>query len=132
MGDAAAAAYRRALAVEVRTDRGAQAALRLGRYEMSMGRHAEAFKLLTEAANRAQTKELAGVRMHAYAALAANEDARGFEKSALGYYILVTELFDDIETVPPAMRRVAEILRKQGKTKEADEVLADLKRRYER
>ncbi len=132
MGDAAAAAYRRALAVDVRTDRGAQAALRLGRYEMSMGRHAEAFKLLTEAANRAQTKELAGVRMHAYAALAANEDARGFEKSALGYYILVMELFDDIETVPPAMRRVAEILRKQGKTKEADDVLADLKRRYER
>ena len=132
MGDAAAAAYRRSLAVDVHTDRGAYAALRLGRHELEAGRHAEAFKFLTEAASRAHTRELAGVRMHAYAALAANEDVRGFEKAALGYYLLVAELFDDSETVPPAMRRAAEILRKQGKTKEADDILADLKRRYER
>ena len=131
MGDAAAAAYRRALAVDVRTDRGAAAALRLGRHEMENGRHEEAAKLLTDAVERAQTKELATVRMQAYAALAANEDVRGFEKKALGYYMLVATLFDDRDTVPPAMRRAIEILRKQGKTKEADELAADLRKRYD-
>ena len=131
MGDAAAAAYRRALAVDVRTDRGAQAALRLGMSEMERGRHAEAATLLTSAVDRAQTKELAGVRMRAYAALAANEDARGFEKQALGYYMLVATLFDDREVVPPAMKRAIEILRKQGKTKEADDLAADLRNRYD-
>ena len=131
MGDAAAAAYRRALAVDVRTDRGAQAALRLGTYEMESGRNAEAAALLKDAVDRAQAKSLASVRMRAYAALAANEDARGFEKDALGYYMLVVTLFDDPKTVPPAMRRAVEILRKQGKNKEADDLAAELKKRYE-
>ena len=107
------------------------AALRLGMSEMERGRHAEAATLLTSAVDRAQTKELAGVRMRAYAALAANEDARGFEKQALGYYMLVATLFDDREVVPPAMKRAIEILRKQGKTKEADDLAADLRKRYD-
>ena len=132
MGDAAAAAYRRALAVDVRTDRGAEAALRLGRHEMEAGLHIEANKLLTDAVQRASTKELAAVRMHAYVALAKNEDACGVEEEALRYYMIVATLFDDSETVPPAMRRAAEILRKRGKTKEADELLADMKKRYDR
>lgn len=131
MGDAAAAAYGRALAVDVKTDRGAHAALRLGKFEAANGRHAEAAAHLGDAVTRAQANNLAGVRMQAYAALAANEDARGLETSALGYYMLVATLFDDAQVVPPAMRRAVEILRKQGKTKEADELAADLKRRYD-
>ena len=132
MGDAAAAAYRRALAVNVRTDRGAEAALRLGRHEMEAGLRIEANKLLMDAVQRASTKELAAVRMHAYLALAKNEDASGVEEEALRYYMIVATLFDDSETVPSAMKRAAEILRKQGKTKEANELLAEMKKRYDR
>ena len=130
MRDAAAAAYRRALKVDAHTGKGLLAALQLGRYEMAAGNHDEAARLLADAAQHAQTKETAGIRMHAYAALAANEDARGAEDSALGYYMLVATLFDDDKTVPPAMRRAAEILRKQGKVKEAEELSADMKKRY--
>ncbi|MCQ2390639.1 MAG: tetratricopeptide repeat protein [Kiritimatiellae bacterium] len=132
MGDAAMAAYRRAFDVDVRTDRGAKAALRLGELESAAGRHAEAASYLTAAVERAQTKNLLGLRMRAYTALAKDKDACGFEKEALGYYMLVATLFDDPIVVPPAMTRAAEILRKQGKIREADELLADLKKRYER
>lgn len=131
MSDASAAAYRRALAVEVRTDRGAKAALRLGRFMMTAGRNEEAAKILADAVARAQSAELSRVRLEAYSALAANEDVRGFEKSALGYYMLVITLFDDRELVPPAMKRAVEILRKQGKTREAGELAADMKKRYD-
>ena len=87
---------------------------------------------LTAAVERAQSKSLLGLRMRAYMALAKGKDACGFEKEALGYYMLVATLFDDPVVVPPAMTRAAEILRKQGKIREADELLADLKKRYER
>ena len=45
--------------------------------------------------------------------------------------MLVATLFDDREVVPPAMKRAIEILRKQGKTKEADDLAADLRNRYD-
>lgn len=131
MSDAAAAAYRRALAGKVRTDRGAKAALRLGQFEAAAGHNEEASKLLSDAVARAQSSSLSRVRLEAYSALAANEDARGLETSALGYYMLVATLFDDRELVPPAMKRAVEILRKQGKMKEADELAADMKKRYD-
>ena len=131
MSDAAAAAYRRALAVDVRTDRGAKAALRLGRFESAVGHYEVAKKLLADAVERAQTDGLRRIRAEAYSSLAANEDVRGFETSALGYYMLVATLFDDRELVPPAMKRAIEILRKQGKGKEADDMAADLKKRYD-
>ena len=99
---------------------------------MEAGLRIEANKLLMDAVQRASTKELAAVRMHAYLALAKNEDASGVEEEALRYYMIVATLFDDSETVPSAMKRAAEILRKQGKTKEANELLAEMKKRYDR
>ncbi len=132
MSDAAAAAFRRALAVNARTDRSAYAALRLGEMALAAGQGDEAEKLLTDAVERSSSMKLARVRLKAYLALAKNDDARGREDSALGYYMLAATLFDDRELVPGAMHRAVEILRRQGKTQEADELAADLKKRYDR
>ena len=70
------------------------------------------------------------MRGQAYAALAANEEARGDGPAALGYHMLVGTLFDDAEVVPFALERAAAILRKQGRGKEADELDAERAKRY--
>ena len=128
--DAAAAAYARALAADARTVFGAQSALALGRLESSRGLFDEAKAHLADAVERARPAELLSLRGQAYAALAANEEERGDNAAALRYHMLVGSLFDDPEFVPHALKRAAEILRRQGKTKEADSLAAELKKRY--
>ena len=128
--DAAAAAYGRALEAEARTSFGAQAALALGRIESSRGLFDEAKAHLADAVERANAPELIGLRVQAYAALAANEEERGDNAAALGYHMLVGTLFDDPEVVPHALVRAAAILRKQGRAKEADALDAERKKRY--
>jgi len=128
--DAAVAAYARALAADARTSRGALAALALGRIETSRGLFNEAKTHLSDAVQRAHSRDLLFVRVKAYAALAANEEERGDANAALGYHMLVGTLFDDPEFVPHALTRAAAILRKQGKTKEADDLVAELGKRY--
>lgn len=128
--DAAAAAYARALATGARTASGARAALALGRIESSQALFDEAKAHLADAVERANSKELVGVRVRAYTALAANEEARGDGAAALGYHMLVGTLFDDPELVPVSLERAAAILRKQGREKEADELDAERAKRY--
>lgn len=128
--DAAIAAYTRALKADARTVSGAKAALALGRMEMAGGLFDEAKAHLADAVDRAHSKELLSVRVQAYAALAKNEEERGDLQAALGYHMLVGTLFDDPEVVPPALRRAIAILKAQGKAKEADDLAAELKKRY--
>ena len=128
--DAAAAAYARALAADARTSFGAQAALALGRLESGRGLFDEAKAHLADAVERARAPELLALRVQAYAALAANEEERGDAAAALGYHMLVGTLFDDPEVVPHALSRAAAILRRQGRTKEADSLDAERRKRY--
>lgn len=128
--DAATAAYTRALAAQARTASGAQAALALGRIESARGLFDEAKAHLADAVERANAPELLALRVQAYAALAANEEERGDNAAALGYHMLVGTLFDDPEVVPHALSRAAALLRKQGRTKEADGLLAERRKRY--
>jgi len=128
--DAAAAAYARALAQDARTDAAARAALGLGRLHAAAGRHEDAKIALEDAVSRAHTPALAALRLEAYCALAVCADARKDLKAALGYHMLVFTLFDDPVRAPPAMRRAAEILRATDRAHEADEILAELKKRY--
>lgn len=128
--DAALAAYRRALATDARTTYGAQAALAAGRLESAAGHYDAAKKDLSDAVERAGSNALLAVRARAYAALAANEEARGDKGAALGYHMLVGTLFDDAELVPPALARAAAILAEQGKAKDAAELRAELVKRY--
>lgn len=128
--DAAVAAYTRALATGAKTASGAKAALALGRIETSQALFDEAKAHLTEAVERANSPELIAVRVRAYAALAANEEARGDSAAALGYHMLVGTLFDDPEIVPRALEQAAAILRRQGRGKEADDLDAERAKRY--
>ncbi|MGN0846609.1 MAG: tetratricopeptide repeat protein [Kiritimatiellia bacterium] len=128
--DAAIAAYSRALATGARTASGAKAALALGRLETTQALFDEAKAHLADAVARAQSEDLLAVRVQAYVALAANEEARGDGAAALGYHMLVGTLFDDPEVVPHALARAAAILRKQGRGKEADELDAERAKRY--
>jgi len=128
--DAAVAAYSRALATGANTTSGARAALALGRLETGMGLFDEAKAHLSDAVERTHAKEHVALRVQAYAALARNEEERGDASAALGYHMLVGTLFDDPDAVPSALARAAEILRAQGRTKEADELAAERKRRY--
>ena len=128
--DAASAAYARALSTGAKTASGARAALALGKIESSQALFDEAKTHLADAVERAHSKELLAVRVQAYAALAANEEARGDGPAALGYHMLVGTLFDDPEVVPHALEHAAAILRKQGRGKEADELDAERAKRY--
>jgi len=130
--DAALAAYRRAIACDAKTDRAAMAALALGRAEAAAGRHAEARRMLSDTVERCRSPELSAIRVAAYAALAENEESAGDAKAALGYHLMVGTLFDDPSLSPQALSRAAAILRAQGKTKEADELDEERKKRYEK
>ena len=128
--DAAKEAYARALATGARTESGAQAALALGRLESDGGLFDEARSHLEDAVERAKPQELLPLRVQAYAALAANEEARGELDSALGYYMLVGALFNDRKVVPHALARAADILRQKDKGKEAEKIMNDLRKRF--
>ena len=128
--DAATAAYTRALATGTNTIYRTQAALALGKIETSLGLFDEAKDHLTDAVETSSSRDRLSMRVQAYAALAANEEERGDAAAALGYHMLVGTLFDDPEAVPFALSRAAKILRAQGRAKEADDLLAERKKRY--
>ena len=128
--DAATEAYKRALATDTNTIYRTQAALALGKIETSLGLFDEAKAHLTDAVETSSSRDRLNMRVQAYAALAANEEERGDAAAALGYHMLVGTLFDDPEAVPFALARAAAILRAQGRTKEADDLLAERKKRY--
>ena len=128
--DAATAAYPRALATGTNTIYRTQAALALGKIETSLGLFDEAKAHLTDAVETSSSRDRLSMRVQAYAALAANEEERGDAAAALGYHMLVGTLFDDPEAVPFALSRAAKILRAQGRAKEADDLLAERKKRY--
>lgn len=129
-GDAAAAAYDRALKTGARTVAGVKAALALGRIETGKGLFDEAKAHLADAVERSQSQERLAFRVQAYAALARNEEERGDAAEALRYHLLVGTLFDDRETVPRSLARAAAIMKEQGKSDEAAKLLDELKARY--
>lgn len=129
--DAAKSAYTRALDnYNARTDAAAQAALALGKLELADGNFEAATKRLSDAVERAHTKELAKIRVEAYVALAQTEEARNNSAGALGYWMMVGTLYDDAQLTPNALKKAAAILRTQGKAKEADALDAECSRRY--
>lgn len=97
---AAIAAYRKALAEDVRTEGAATAALALGRLETRAGDFKAAAATLNEAV-KLNAKD-AKVRAQAYVALAENARAAGDAKSARGYATVVATLFDDAEALKAA------------------------------
>jgi tetratricopeptide (TPR) repeat protein len=128
--DAAIAAWERALLTGAKTSSGAMAALKLGEAQIKLGKFSEAHKNLSDAVSRADSTELIGLRVKAYAALAENEETRGDADAALKYHLVVGTLFDDPELVPKSMLAASQIMRAQGKLDEAKKLLEELKTRY--
>ena len=93
--DAAAEAYREALKTGAATTYAAESALNLGRLLTERGEFEEARQFLADAAARAVSPEMIGIRARAYAALAENAEKKGDEETALRYQMSVGILFDD-------------------------------------
>ena len=128
--DPAIRAFTEALATGAATAYGAEAALRLGELLTESGRYDEASARLNEAATRAASPDLLGLRAHAYAGLARNADLKGDTEAALRYYMSVGILFEDAALVPEALSRAAALLDKLGRGAEAQAVRDELRNRY--
>lgn len=128
--DPAVHAFTEALATGARTAYGAEAALRLGELLTESGQYDEAFKQLNDAATRASSPELLGLRAHAYAGLARNAELKGDTEGALRYNMSVGILFDDATLVPEALHKAALLLDKLGRVDEARAMRDELKARY--
>ena len=128
--DPAIHAFTEALGTGASTAYGAEAALRLGELLTEAGRFDEADRQLNDAAARAASPELLGLRAHAYAGLARNAEQKGDETAALRYYMSVGILFDDAALVPEALHKAAALLDKVGRAKEAAALREELRARY--
>jgi len=128
--DPAIHAFTEALNTGASTTFGAEAALRLGELLTEAGKFDEAGKHLTDAATRAASPELLGLRAHAYAGLARNAEQKGDAEAALRYYMSVGILFDDAALVPEALHKAALLLDKLGRAAEAQALRDELKTRY--
>ncbi len=128
--DAAINAFTQALGTGAATVYGAEAALRLGELLTDAGRFDEAFKHLNDAATRAASPDLLGLRANAYAGLARNAEQKGDAEGALRYYMSVGILFDDPVLVPAALSKAAALLDKLGRKDEAKAMREELRARY--
>lgn len=128
--DPAIHAFTQALDTGASTPFGAEAALRLGELLTEAGQYDEAFKRLNDAALRASTPELLGLRANAYAGLARNAELKGDAEGALRYYMSVGILFDDATLVPEALTKAALLLDKLGRSQEAQAMRDELRARY--
>ena len=128
--DPAIHAFTEALNTGASTAYGAEAALRLGELLTEAGKFEEASEHLNDAASRASTRDLLGLRAHAYAGLARNAEQKGDDEAALRYYMSVGILFDDATLVPEALHKAAALLDKLGRAAEAQAMREELKARY--
>ncbi len=128
--DPAIQAFTEALNAGASTAYGAEAALRLGELLTDAGKFDEASKHLNDAASRAASPELLGLRAHAYAGLARNAELKGDAEAALRYYMSVGILFNDATLVPEALQKAAGLLDKLGRAAEAKAMRDELKARY--
>jgi len=128
--DPAIYAFKQALDTGASTVYGTESALRMGELLTESGRYDEAEKSFSDAASRASSPDMLGMRARAYAGLARNAELSGDLQSAVRYYISVGILFDDKELVPEALSKAAELLEKQGNQDEAEKMRDELKQRY--
>lgn len=128
--DPAIHAFSEALATGASTAYGAEAALRLGELMSESGKYDEAFKHLNDAATRASSPELLGLRANAYMGLARNAELKGDSEGALRYFMSVGILFDDASLVPEALDKAARLLDKLSRSQEARAMRDELKARY--
>lgn len=123
-------AYERALALQVRTPYGADAALRLGDLKLAAG-ELEAADGRFEAAAAAATGEAqGGLRARAYAGLGRVAKARGDHAGAARYFLSVGLLYNDEELVPESLYEAALALQQTNQPRERQRTALELQQRY--
>lgn len=128
--EAAADAFRKALAVDVETAFAAEAALYLGDLAATDGSADEARRYYERAAAMASADAQLSVRAHAYAGL--GRVALGAEDmaDAARYFMSVAILYDDPELVPECLGGAVEAFKALGQDPDAREAAQELRERY--
>lgn len=127
----AAAAFKAAAGLPVKTAYTAEACIRLGEILLaSEGDAAGAAACLEKAVQIASSPETASLRAQAYNLLAQAYEKSGSKDKAVRLYTALSLLYDDEKIVSGAMKSAARLLRESGKASEAEKIEADLKERY--
>jgi TolA-binding protein len=128
--DAAAEAFRKALAIDVKSPDAAEAALHLGELALAAGNTAEAQSCFERSAAMANTDRLLPVRAKAYAGLGRTANATRNPSAAARYFMSVAVLFDDDQLVPESLWLASEAFRAAGQPDAAAKALGELRERY--
>jgi TolA-binding protein len=125
---AAKAEYEAAVAVEADTPAEARAWLKLGDLALAGTDFTGAEKAYGEAAQRAGDNE--AVRAYATAGMGRALDAKGDADGAVRFYMNVALLYHDPELTPECLYKAAAGFKRQGRTKESADLVAELRTLY--
>ena len=128
--DAAAEAFAKALALDVKGPDAAEAALYLGDLALAAGRYAEAQADYDRAAGMASTDRLLPVRARAYVGLGKTASATNNPAGAARYFMSVAVLFDDDQLVPESLWLASRAFHVAGQDESATQAVRELRERY--
>jgi cellulose synthase operon protein C len=120
--------YEAAVAVEADTPAKARAWLKLGDMALAASDFAGAEKAYGEAAQRAGNNE--AVRAYATAGTARALEGKGDADGAVRFYMNVALLYHDPDLTPECLYKAAAGFKRQGRAKEAADLVAELKKLY--
>ncbi len=124
----ARADYQAAVALGAGTPAEARSWMKLGDLALAAGAFADAASGYSEAVRRAGESD--AVRAFATAGLARALEGQGDWAGAARFYMNVALLYQDPELTPECLYKAAEMFRKQGREKEAEDLLAELRKQY--
>ncbi len=127
---AAASAFKRALAKKAGTRFKAEAALRLGDIELDAENYKQAREFYEQAATLASSDEMLGIRANAYAGIAGAWEGQGRLENSARYFMSVAILYDDPELAPRCLYRAYRNFMAMQKLDSAGKAAEDLRARY--
>ncbi len=127
---AAASAFKRALAKKVATRFKAESALRLGDIELEEENYEQAGQYYEQAAELAAGDDMLGIRANAYAGIARSWEARDNLEKSSRYFMSVAILYDDPDLAPECLYRAYLNFSKLQKLDSARKAAEELKTKY--
>lgn len=112
-------AFRRACAVDARSEYLPEATLRLAELLLARGDAKGAGEQFSLAVERCSAEEFKPLRIHAYAGLGRAALAAGDKEAAASYFLSTCLLFHDAQIVPPVIREALPLLDELGRADEA-------------
>ncbi len=124
----AKAEYEAAVAVDADTPAKARSWLKLGDLNLAAADFAGAEKAYDEATQRAGDNE--AIRAYALVGTARALEAKGDADGAVRFYMNVALLYQDPELTPECLYKAAAGFKRQGRTREAADLVAELRKLY--